>query len=194
MKNKFITLLIIFFVIIACKPVIKTVYGINRNIEFIDRPSYIEFLKKKHHFDFKNMYYANDETYNNFIYTIADSKIDYFYGVFINDSVKINKSKFLSENQSCRGRIMGEIENANSNLREEDFTIDYLLLKNKFYNIIDDQPLKLDFNKKKIIFLIFSYKMGSLRKKDFEEIEKLFNNKKDYVLYILNIDRIEDLK
>lgn len=180
--------------IVACKPVKKTLYGINKEITFSNKKDYLEYVQKKYKFNANNLYYADERSYDNFMNNIAQNHVDYFYGIFLNDSIKVKKSMFLSENESCRGRILNEMNSVSKNIASENTEKDNVFSINTFYNVSTNKPLNFKTGSHKKLVLIFSYKFGQLREKDFEEIENLVNQNKEYDLYIISADRIYDLK
>lgn len=190
---KYIISIFAWVLCLSCTSVIKEVYGVNKNKEFRNIDEYISYISRQYHFSLKNLYYADDEaTYNALAMDIADSHTDFFYGIFINDSTQIKKTDFLKINESCRGRIMNEISiptDKHADLLQKTITFK----GNSFKNSITGQSMDLNTSNRKKIILLFSYKLGSLREKDFKEIEKLLTEK-GYDLYIISLDRIHDLK
>lgn len=194
-QMKIIFFVLLFFNLISsCKPIVKTIYGVNKKIAFSNKKDYLKYVQKKYRFNVNNLYYADEKGYDNFMNSIAQNHVDYFYGIFLNDSIKVKKSMFLSENESCRGRILNEMNSVSKNIASENTEKDNVFSINTFYNVSTNKPLNFKTGSHKKLVLIFSYKFGQLREKDFEEIENLVNQNKEYDLYIISADRIYDLK
>ena len=179
---------------LSCSPIIKTMYGVNKNIKFKNTNDYTYYLSKNYHFNIENLYYAQNETsYKELATDIINKHTDFFYGIFLNDTTQIKKSDFLIENESCRSRILKEINSMHKNNTPLNTQNNTLFKKNSFKNIVTDKPINLSANNRKKVVLVFSYKLGTLKENDFKEIEKLLF-KNEYDLYIISLDRVHDFK
>ncbi|WP_175620879.1 hypothetical protein [Chryseobacterium schmidteae] len=187
-------LLLVFFAAISfsCVPVMKEVYGVNKKIEFKNRKEYISHLQNKYNFNLKNLYYADEKSYDNLINHIVTNDLNYFYGIVLNDSIQIKRSGLI-KNESCSYSILNEMNAVPKELNSTNTEKNNFFVKNSFFNILNDEPLNLNSNERKKIILIFSYTMGQLRESDFVEIEKLFIENRKFDLYILTVDRVFDL-
>ncbi len=188
-------LLLVFFAAISfsCVPVMKEVYGVNKKIEFKNRKEYTSHLQNKYNFNLKNLYYADEKSYDNLINHIVTNDLSYFYGIVLNDSIQIKRAGLI-KNESCSYSILNAINTIPKELNSTNTERNDFFIRNSFFNILNDEPLNLNSNERKKIILIFSYTMGRMNKSDFAEIEKLFIANKKFDLYILTVDRVFDLE
>jgi hypothetical protein len=188
----------VFFIVVtgilfSCKPLVKTVYGVNKEIEFKTLTDYRNYVKAKSQIDLSKFYYIDSSSYYDFINLIVQAKTDYFFGTFINDSTVIKKSDYLMENESCVGRVLKEI-NYPKNESSQILTVKNESLKTHvFVNVITNQPLQFYNDNKKKIVLVYSYKGGTIKKNDFIEIQNIVNSTETYDLVILSLDKVFDL-
>lgn len=169
------------------------IYGLNQNINFETKESYIKYLEEHHKIDVKNIYYVDKEYYDKFIKKVIENKKDYFYGIFLNDSIMLNNSKTLSEKSSCGARIILEINNIPRYFDQSNSHIEDTFKSIPFYRLSDNKKLQLNKTNSKNVIMLFSYKMGQLREKDMENIEKAISKEYNIVLYIISLDRIKNL-
>lgn len=190
MKFRNILYLIFFLSIISCKPVVTNLYGINKKSNYKNKEEYLETIKKLYKIDFQNLYFVESEDYSDFMHNVAENKIDYFYGTFISVNKKLEKSKFLSENQSCSSRVLNEI-NSIENLESKNY-FDDNLFQNKLKNIKNNKEFTYK-NGSKVIVIIISPKFGKFHKNDFKEVENIVSSKNDYQVVFIAVDDISNL-
>lgn len=191
---KYIIFVLTFIFCLGCSSVIKEVYGVNKNKKFNNINEYTSYINENYNFSTQDVYYANDESvYNELVMDIITSHTNFFYGIYINDSIRVKKTDFLKENESCRGRILKEISNISEDPESTRLEKTTIFKDNLFKNIVTNKPLNLNTANRKKVILVFSYKLGTLLDKDFKEIKILLAEKK-YDLYIISVDRIHDLK
>lgn len=177
----------------SCKTIVNSVYGVNKNLAFKSLKDYEEYVRKKYEIEVKNLYYLDQNNYYGFLEQIIDNKIDYFLGIFLNDSSQIQKSDFLMQNESCGGRILKEIQSISDNPEGVSKIRNEVLKKYSFINMIEKTGLLFSNNGKKKIVLIFSYKAGLINKNDFVQIQNMINSTSGYELAIISIDKLYDL-
>ena len=146
-------------------------------------------MKDKYSFDQKQFYYADQNSYDSLLYYVAGNKIDYLLGIFENDSIEYKKSPFLSENESCIGRIANEIEVINRSEKSEKIRNDFFH-NNRFINLANQQILDMQTSKTKKVILVVSYKLGRIHKNDFTKIEEIVNHGTGYELIVLSLDKV----
>ena len=169
-------------------------YGTNKELNFRSRKAYTSWVHEKYRIDSTRLFYIAKNSYSNFIHLVVESKLDYFYGIFENDSIVLRKSNYLEKNESCIRRVLGEINtisknNSNKVLQLKDTTFKSLT----FYNIVSDIQLKMQNDNRKKIILIFSYKAGTITRNDFEQIQTAVEQIQGYDLLIISLDNLYDL-
>ncbi|HEY6505554.1 MAG TPA: hypothetical protein VIZ28_16380 [Chitinophagaceae bacterium] len=178
----------------SCKPVTNSVYGVNKNIAFKGLQEYKNYVEEKYKIDVNNLFYIDQDSYNEFISLVIETKSDYFLGIFLNDSIQVKKSGFLKENESCSGRVMEEIRNASGGISAVSTTKNETFKTQSFTNIVTKIPLQFSKDGRKKIVLIFSYRAGAIHKKDFVQIQNLLESRSDYDLDIISLDKLYDLE
>lgn len=184
-------LIVILLLFYSCKPLVKTVYGVNKEIKFKSLNEYRDYVSSKYHIDLTKFYYLDSNSYYDFINLVIQTKTDYFFGTFLNDSTEIKKSDYLTKNESCVGRVLKEInysakENNPLKVKNES------LKTHSFVNITTTAPLQFSNDNRNKIVLIYSYKAGTINKNDFIQIQNLVNSTTTHDLVILSIDNVFD--
>lgn len=172
---------------ISCNSIIKEVYGVNKNHHFETKQKYLEYINKKYQIDAKKVFLIPKDKHNEFMNMVIENKVDYFYGIYLNDSTRFAKTDKILLNQSCYGRILDEIKSSSTINRKTEK--DMNLKKIDFYNLLTNEKLNLNNSETKKILLLFSVKFGRLRNKDFKEITKLIKGNEDYELKIISVDQ-----
>ncbi len=170
----------------SCRSIITRAYGINKNIDFQHLNEYKDYAVRNYHIDTNKLYFIGRDNYNSFITEVSMSGADLFFGTFLNDSTEIKKSSSLTENQSCSGRVLSEITGNTVNIHAATQR-NNLLKTNVLYNSTTNQPLSFANNKIKVV-LLYSYKSGSIRKQDFQEIQQIIDKTTTHDLAIVAID------
>lgn len=188
MKYTFFILFII-TALISCKPILSGIYGINKDISFQSLNEYKNFITSRFEINVNQLYLIEPTHYNSFMDWVIQNKVDYFAGIFLDDSTQIRKSEHLLQNQSCTGRVLAEIKNAET--LTPVATQQSMPLKTfSFYNAVTKEPLTFTDNNRKKIVLVFSYKSGTLNKKDFKEVQALVEAKPGFELWIISLDQV----
>ncbi|MCB0744699.1 MAG: hypothetical protein KDC67_12390 [Ignavibacteriae bacterium] len=76
-----------FFALSSCKPIYKTVNGINKNLSFKNLKEYENYIKSKTDLNPKKIYFIDNKDYINFIFDVSNRKVVYYYGIFRNDEL-----------------------------------------------------------------------------------------------------------
>ena len=192
MRN-LIVLVILIFCFNSCTSIIKNAHGTNKYVQFNDLGDYRNYISTKYKVDINKVYYIAKDSYNRFCNLVVAKKVDYFYGAYTNDTTEVQKSDYLKENESCLGRVIKEI---NSSPEEQQFNKkikNFTFKEFSFLSIVNNTPFEFLNNGKKKIFLIYSYKTGTLRMNDFIQIENLIKSTSNRELVIITIDDVFDL-
>ncbi len=198
---KKIKLIFLFFFclgFVACKMYTVKKYHLERNFNFKDRQSFLNYLNKKNLFDEHQLLYLDSASYLSFYLEKLQQDSSVIYqGCYLNDSICINRSRFLSENTSCMGRIQKEVA---ANLSLTTFP-DSILVKVKNISsytlryLKDDAIFNISAYQKKIkLFLVYTYATGTYYDslyKDILAINKLNNSNAD--IFIICIDPLHTL-
>lgn len=178
----------IYFVLIlflvSCKSIIKNAYQVNKEIQFESREDYKNIAETKYKIKPANLFYTSRSDYLRLIELINLRKVDYFYGIFTDETTKLRASNYLNDNQSCRGRIMKEMQSKSGNIIR-----DSLFQKISFYNIINANRSIFPNGKHRIV-LIFGHTQGLLKRKDFKEIQDIVLKNPKFELFIISLDPI----
>src|SRR5688572_12556085 len=101
----------IFLLFISCNPIIRQLYGVNKNLTFESSDQYIAFFEKSNKIGSDSLLFLDSANHYDFLNEIVSKKLATFYGTFINDSTELKKSSFLEENMGCMTRVLNEIKN-----------------------------------------------------------------------------------
>lgn len=197
MKNIFVYA--ICFTLFGCSAYTIKKYHLENKFEYKDKKSFLVYLKNKNIFSESQYLYLDSSTYIKFIYEKVQQDSSAIYqGCYINDSVLINRSRFLNENTSCGSRIEKEIA---SNFLLKNFPDSILLKENKMSDykikyLINDAPFDINKNKKDItLFFLYSSVFGTYYDNLFKKINKLHLSLENSTqVYVICIDPIYHLK
>ena len=178
-------LLLLLILVASCKPIVTTIYHVNKEVHFNSIEEYKQAAENKYGLNTAHIYYPPESDYQYLVNLIIARKIDYFYGIFPNDSSSFIFSEFLGNNESCLGRILKEIENPDHLVRKDE-----LFKQTSFFNLSTGEPISFKNSGKKKLVLIFAHTQGLLKKKDFLEIQKFVKDKDEYELVIVSIDPV----
>ncbi len=173
-------------------------YHLERDFNFKDKQSFLNYLNRKKIFDENQLLYLDSASYLNFYLEKLQQDSSVIYqGCYLNDSICINRSRFLSENTSCMGRIQNEVA---LNLSLSTYP-DSILVKVKNISSYTLRYLKNDavfnisaFQKKIKIFLVYTYATGTYYDslyKDILAINK--SNNSNAEVFIICIDPLHTL-
>jgi len=187
---KFITGVVLAYNL-SCNSAPKVLYGANKERTFASKNDYSAFINEKYGFKPDYLFFADNKSYDSLLYYTVGNGIDYFFGSFTSDTVEFKKSDFLSDNESCYGRVELEIRNIKENkgLRKPN----YFFRNNSFINIVNGQKLELNKLNKKSIVLVISHKLGRIHHKEFAKIERLVESFPDIQLLVLSLDNVYTL-
>ena len=187
------------FTLFGCSAYTIKKYHLENKFEYKDKKSFLVYLKNKNIFSESQYLYLDSGTYIKFIYEKVQQDSSAIYqGCYINDSVLINRSRFLNENASCGSRIEKEIA---SNFLLKNFPDSILLKENKMSDykikyLINDEPFDINKNKKDVtLFFLYSSAFGTYYDNLFKKINKLHLSLKNSTqVYVICIDPIYHLK
>jgi len=153
------------FTLFGCNAYTIKKYHLENKFEYKDKKSFLVYLKNKNIFSESQYLYLDSSTYIKFIYEKVQQDSSAIYqGCYINDSVLINRSRFLNENTSCGSRIEKEIA---SNFLLKNFPDSILIKENKMSDykikyLINDEPFDINKNKKDdTLFFLYSSAFGT---------------------------------
>lgn len=187
------------FTLFGCSAYTIKKYHLENKFEYKDKKSFLVYLKNKNIFSESQYLYLDSSTYIKFIYEKVQQDSSAIYqGCYINDSVLINRSRFLNENTSCGSRIEKEIA---SNFLLKNFPDSILLKENKMSDykikyLINDAPFDINKNKKDVtLFFLYSSVFGTYYDNLFKKINKLHLSLENSTqVYVICIDPIYHLK
>ena len=187
------------FTLFGCSAYTIKKYHLENKFEYKDKKSFLVYLKNKNIFSESQYLYLDSSTYIKFIYEKVQQDSSAIYqGCYINDSVLINRSRFLNENTSCGSRIEKEIA---SNFLLKNFPDSILLKENKMSDykikyLINDEPFDINKNKKDVtLFFLYSSVFGTYYDNLFKKINKLHLSLENSTqVYVICIDPIYHLK
>jgi hypothetical protein len=171
-KRKITTIilpLILLSAVISCKAIYSEMSGMNKTYTFKNKSDYTTFFSSKYHYDKQKIFFVNKDQYWDFFEYISKEKSSYFYGITLNDSLKIEDS-FLNENKSCLGRISKIINSTNTVYETKSSKI-------SSFEFINTENRKIDFNIGKSIIFLISPKLGSGINKDIYKLTKEIKNR-----------------
>ena len=187
------------FTLFGCSAYTIKKYHLENKFEYKDKKSFLVYLKNKNIFSESQYLYLDSSTYIKFIYEkVQQDSSSIYQGCYINDSLLINRSRFLNENTSCGSRIEKEIA---SNFLLKNFPDSILLKENKMSDykikyLINDAPFDINKNKKDItLFFLYSSVFGTYYDNLFKKINKLHLSLENSTqVYVICIDPIYHLK
>jgi hypothetical protein len=167
----------------SCSSVYKKIDGWNKHQRFDNVNDYVSFFSKKYKVKKEKFFFVQEDQYWPFMeYLQQNNKMNYFYGITLNDSTEIY-DPFLNEMSGCTGRISGVITNMDNpeNTKESGISNFY------FSNL---QHSAIDFSKGKSVIFLFGENAGNSVNNsisDFcDEIQSLNDASVNY--YIIVID------
>lgn len=149
---------LLFFVLAGCKPTYKLINGINKQIKFESLNDYKKYINKHTKLNTKNVYFINNENYNEFLFDIYKKRVIYYYGIIKNE-VLIADGSNLEDMNTCYGSILKAI---NRDVQNTEVIGKSNLINFSYFNI-SNQSVNLDLSRQTVIF-VYSYKLGRLSK------------------------------
>jgi hypothetical protein len=194
MKHLLLALLFAVTGLSGCQPILKAVYGVNREFRFTTRTDYLAFMNRTYSLAPEQIVYFDSVSERLFITDAMQKSISEYYGSFINDSTEIKQSAFLEENASCIGRVLKEIED-NSGKIDDSLLVKNTVFRNyKLLNAKTDQQLEVNADKKVKVFLLYSYRLGTYFNSFYKDVAALSKNNKDQLsIYVITVDPIRGL-
>lgn len=183
MYMKKIIYLVSMLLFISCVTTYKTLNN-AKAIEFKDKKEYATYFQSKYGIDENKIYFLDKESAGDFFRYINEQGVSYFYGITLNDSLKIN-DPYLNEMSSCSGRVSQIIN-------EQGKQYNTITTKLTTFNFKDINQNKLDISKgKSVIFLVSTQFGKSINEtiKDLSEETAALNNP-DINYYYLTVDNL----
>lgn len=173
-------------VLYSCKPIAATLYKQNSHKIFESKKDYFALVEKQYGIKPEDMYIPDSSDWNAFATMVVANKIDNYYGTFkASDSVFV-KSNLLQENESCIGRILGDIS-----LYEQSgmAKADSLFYQINFKSATGGLRIFPKNNYRTLVF-VFSYKQGKIHARDLKEIQNKYRNNAEYQFLFISLDHI----
>src|SRR5204863_5934052 len=127
--KSYIFLISLFVLGTSCNTFLKIRYGLNRHSNFRTKESYLTYLRNKKNIDVQNVIVPDSNSISLFMESVINDSLSIYYGCLINDSIELKKTKELSENLSCMGRILEDISLGEARLNKKDSS---LFVKSQF--------------------------------------------------------------
>lgn len=196
MKNLFFFLLTVSM--ISCRYYAVMKYHLNNSYDFKTKSKYLDAFNKKNIGESFNLLYIDSADYLRFyIHELSNDSTLAYLGCFLNDSIAIRKSEFLSDNTSCSGRIQNEIK---TNLKMNIDSIKYnckkaVISDYKFREVATGNIVNFNSEDEIKIILIYTTGFGSY----YDDLYKWINNSKNESnskskVYFISIDPVYQLK
>ena len=198
-KNYTLLIVAALFIMLSsgCRSMLIKKYSIGRSFEFNSRKAFYNYLIEEKLFDTATLIFPDSASMAPFIFykVMPDSAVVYL-GTYMNDSMQLLKSIGIQDNNSCKGRIQGEIE---GHLQGNHFP-DSLLQRTssmaafRFFSISNQQPFNIPSTKRVRVYLLYSYQMGTYYHqfyKDLQAIGKKYAAKAD--MYVICLDPVFQL-
>ena len=168
----------------SCRPMYKSINGVNKKLNFNSKEDYKNFLQKKTKFDLDKFYFVNNDEFNLLLSNIVENKITYYYGVIEHGNL-IASGSTLEEKNSCFGSIVKAINDSQINSKNIGNKKCFIL--NLYFKSFNNEYLKLNNNKKTIVF-IYSYKLGKIANNISDMLKHPSIENNDYI--IISIDNL----
>lgn len=159
----------LFFSLVGCKPIYKSVNGINKQINFVSLNDYKNYLNEHTNLDTKKIYFVDNKNYSDLIFDVYKKRIIYYYGIFENNELIADGSN-LKDKNSCYGSILKAID---TNSNNTEFIGESNITKFSYFNI-NKNLVTINLTKKTVVF-VYSYKLGKLSK----TLEHLINESQE---------------
>jgi hypothetical protein len=180
---------------LSCKTFLTAKYRFNQPFSFGSKTAYLEYLKNRYAFPAEHVLYPDSISQTALANDIIKAKLAQYYGAFINDTLEVRKTDFLSENLSCIGRVLKEIENNSNNNYGNGIAINKDFRNYHFKIAADDSDFVFRSNKKLKIFLLYAFAMGNYFDDFFQDIMNWTQNKNEKVeVFIIALDPVQSLK
>lgn len=195
MKKTLAGLLLLCATLMSCRAILAKKYGTNKPFDFKSKQEYFDYLDGKKHFEREHMIYL-DAIDHAKIFSELGNPYSVYKGSFLNDSTFIKKSAYLMDNESCMGRMDGEIQ---KNIVRKQFVDSFLsrstFLRDYHFYTSDNHPLKIDNGNKRLkVVLVYFYSQGSVYDYIYQEVYKTYaKSKKAFDLFIVCCDPVYHL-
>lgn len=193
MKYLFFPFLIVIF-FAGCKIYTEKKFHLNKKYSFEKKDDYLKYLIERKIIDENNFLYLDSINYFKFITNeIKNDSSIFYWNSYKNDSLCFNKTKWLTQNANCKGRIEKEIENINTmkiypdsllHLGSKVSSFHLLSIKNGKSFIINN-PTE-EFN----VFFNYSFYFGNY----YDDLIRNVYKKSQGKVFIISLDPIYQLK
>jgi len=186
--------LVLFFALSSCTPILNTLYGVNKKINFDNREAFFYYVEKKKRIDRSLLLVPETNSYESFVKKIVHDTVSYFLGAYVNDTTSVKKSQFYKEMQFCLGRVLMYLNECVQAIKDNrDSLFERTDINNyKFVDVATDQPYEINNSSKSLkIFLVFYYAAGKSNDKSFRKIFEFAEKYRDMVeLRVILVDPI----
>jgi len=171
---------------ISCKPLFKSVDGINKTREYADNKEYVSYYSKKLKVDENSIFFfKTQEALSLFFRDLSKSHVAYFYGIKVDD--KLYRISPETGKSACLGVINQAVQQEsvreNSNYVEFEYTLDNNLLTNH----ADEHPII----SKKVAVFVLSDKLGNTNHNAIKKIIRDMD-KETTDFFLISVDRIAE--
>jgi hypothetical protein len=180
---------------LSCKTLLTEKYRFNKPFSFESKSLYLEYLKSKYGFPAEHVLYPDSTSRDALGNDIIKAKLAQYYGTFINDTLEVRKTELLSENLSCIGQVLKEIENNSNDNYGNGVAINKNFRNYHFKIAVNDSDFIFNSDKKIKIFLLYAFAMGSYFDNFFRDVMNWVQNKNGKLeVFIIDLDPIQNLK
>jgi hypothetical protein len=170
-------------------------YQLQRQQHFNSNPAYLRFLRQKSCLDSYCILLPKKNTYMKFYKEQLAGNADHipFLGGYLDDSMQIMESDWLSTQRTCANRIITEVNQIVNNPEDSIKTIKVNSMERYEWHVYKAKGDDVDAPKTKAINLYFIYAAGFGKLYDslYQEVSKIVqSSKRRIVLYIIAIDPI----
>ncbi|MFL9838096.1 hypothetical protein ABS768_11340 [Flavobacterium sp. ST-75] len=167
---------------ISCTPIYRTYNNTNKTVNFKNKEEAVDYFSKKYSYNREKIYFINPTETGSFMEYLVSQNTSYFYGITVNDTLKINNSSLKADN-SCSGVVSGVINSKDIDYKIEPTKISTFDLKNV-------QNKAIDLKKGKSVIFIISTKLGKSVNKTIKklsnQVTELKDSETDY--YLICVD------
>jgi hypothetical protein len=169
---------------------------VNEHHVFNDKSAYRNYLKNNTGFQNTKILYVDSKSYMPYVndYLQKDSSM-LLVGFFANDSTKLKRSEFLSENSSCEGRIIMEIKETIQNKQVPDSILERNMLFKQigFKYLSDNRTFSIQECKAPLkLFVNYSTEMGLLYLDMYKKIIDLqYGDSRNVEVFVISMDPVD---
>ncbi len=195
MKKNVYLLIIGTFFIYGCSSILRSKYRFNQPFRFSTKMEYLNYLENKYSFSYAHVLYPDSLSQYAFFNNVMQARLSQYYGTFINDTLEVKKTKHLSENLTCIGRVLKEIEINSSKVGYINDVTTNTVFRDYHFKVADnDSDFVFNPNGKVKIFLLYAFAMGNYFDEFFKDVVVWAKNVPEKVeIFIISLDPIQKL-